>query len=137
MVWRFYAGSLALWICGGPNPGLLHPNEQERSSGTPVLPGLGYGRAVGAKQGLRQKQIPCGNGNRNATASTKAGAIANTGISPLLLRLRSGLDLDDRVVGCEEPATTEASLLGERFERCAGVGGVAGPSTAGFALRSG
>jgi len=46
--WRFYAGPLALWICGGPDPGLLHPNEQECSSGTPVLPGLGCGRAVGA-----------------------------------------------------------------------------------------
>jgi hypothetical protein len=31
--WRFYVGPLALWICGGPNPGLLRPNEQKRSSG--------------------------------------------------------------------------------------------------------
>jgi len=62
---------------------------------------------------------------------------ANTGISPLPLRLRSGPGRDDRVVGCEEQATAEARLLVEWFERCAGVGGVAGPSTAGFALRSG
>ena len=39
----FYVGLTALWICGGPNPGLR--------------PGLGYGRAVGAKQGRRHKQI--------------------------------------------------------------------------------
>ena len=34
VVWRFYVGPLALWICGGPNPGLLRPNEQKRSSGS-------------------------------------------------------------------------------------------------------
>jgi len=35
---------------------------------------------------------------------------------------------------CEEQATTEARLLGERVERGAGVGGVAGPSTASLRL---
>jgi len=43
--WGFYVGHSALWICGGPDPGLR--------------PGLGYGRAVGAKR--VRKQISCGN----------------------------------------------------------------------------
>jgi len=57
-------------------------------------------------------------------------AAANTGISPL----RCASVEMTMLCWCEEQATTEARLLGERVERGAGVGGVAGPSTASLRL---
>jgi len=52
-------------------------------------------------EGREQKQIPCGNDRKKSKSNGK--------YRDLSIALRSGRD--DRVVGCEEQATTEATRL--------------------------